>query len=340
MKKPIVFLLILTALCSAFLFPGCGLIDSMRDKVPTTYSNPEKYTVGNTEFEGKVDNLNIWWLDGSVTVRTHKENTVRIEETSNKEAEDNFKLRWRYYNAADYGEVLDIRYSASGEFDYGDLKKDITVYLPENDDMDVSLTIQTASVDVDLSEFENTLDEIYVINYSGKVSVTVDNAEEVRISGQNSDNVPESQRLFSFKANGTVDDLGISTSYAALDISVKEAINADIGTVFADLSFGADRVNRLKLSNSAGRINARVPEFESIDIETWEQPCELALSPEASFKLTMKEKDRFNHRTKPESIEVKFDNATSEGAVYTVGDGKNIITVATASKLTILPYEE
>lgn len=183
MKKLISVLLLALIFCSSCLLSGCGLIDAFSDKVPTTYQNADKYTTGNAEFEGKVDSFSIWWIYGSVTVKTHKENTVRIEETANKELDDTFSLHWRYFNASEYGEILYVRYSASGNFDFGDLKKDITVYLPENEDMDITVNVESASVDLDVSGFENTLEELYILSNSGKVSAKIDSADEVRISG-------------------------------------------------------------------------------------------------------------------------------------------------------------
>ena len=171
MKKLISVLLISLIICSTFLFYSCVF-----DKVPTVYSDPEKYTAGNTEFEGKVDNLSIWWQYGTVTVKTHKENTVKITETANRELDEKFTLHWRYFNASDYGMVLYVQFSASGNFDFGDLKKDLVIYLPENEDMDIAINSNAASVDLDVSEFENNLEELHVFTISGKVSVKIDSA--------------------------------------------------------------------------------------------------------------------------------------------------------------------
>jgi len=340
MKKVLSFLLIAPILCSVCLMSGCGLIDVFSRKVPTTYQNADKYTAGNTEFEGKVDTFHLWWIYGSVTVRTHKENTVKIEETANKALNDTLSLHWRYYEAGEYGDVLNIQYSASGNFDYGDLKKDVTVYLPENDDMYISLTIEAASVDVDISQFENTLDELSVSTNSGKVSAKIDSADEVRISGQNDEGIPEENREFFFRANGTVYDLGISSSYAKVDAAAKSLRDGEVGSVFADLVFAADEVRSLKLFNSRNKIYATVLKFDSLDIETFEDLCELTLSPDASFVLKIKEKDRFQYEMSPKSVSVEFEEVAQNGSQYTVGTGEKIIEVATDSDLRVLPLPE
>jgi len=340
MKKLFSVLLIVMILCSSAIMSGCGLIDAFSDKVPTTYQNAEKYTAGNTEFEGTVDTFSIWWIYGSVSIKTHKENTVKIEETANKELDDTFSLHWRYFNATDYGDILYIRYSASGDFDYGDLKKDITVYLPENDGMDISLTIESASVDIDTSGFKNTLNELSVCTNSGKVSAKIDSADEVRISGQNDEGIPDENREFIFRANGTVYDLGISSSYAKVDVAAKSVRSGEVGSVFADLIFSADEAKRMKLRNSRNKIYATVLKFDSLDIETCDEPCELTLSPDASFVLTLKDKDRFNHQMSPKSVSVEFDGVTESDSQYTVGSGESKISVATDSELIILPLAE
>ena len=339
MKNMISVLLIVALLCASCTLFGCGLIDAFSGKVPTTYQNAEKYTAGNTEFEGKVDTLGIWWLAGSVTVKTHKESTVLIEETASEAIDDSFRLHWRYFDASEYGNVLYVRYSASGNFDFGDLKKDITVYLPENDAMNISLTIDAASVEVDTSGFENTLEELSVSTNSGRVSAKIDSAEEVRISGQNDEGIPEENRVFFFRASGNVDDLGISASYAKVDVAVSSVRSGDVGSVFADAAFFADRVKDLKLTNSRNRIYATVLAFDSLDIETRDAPCELALSPDASFVLTLKEEDRFGYKMSPKLVSVDFAGATQSASQYTVGTGDGEITVATDSDLILCPFQ-
>lgn len=335
MKKLISVLLISLIICSTFLFSSCVF-----DKVPTVYSDPEKYTAGNTEFEGKVDNLSIWWQYGTVTVKTHKENTVKITETANRELDEKFTLHWRYFNASDYGMVLYVQFSASGNFDFGDLKKDLVVYLPENEDMDIAINSNAASVDLDVSEFENNLEELHVFTISGKVSVKIDSADEVWISGQNDEGVPEENREFCFRANGTVSTLGISASYAKVDAYAKKIYNGEIMTVYADLLLEADEARDLKLYNSEGKICATVLNFRSLDIETNYQPCELTLSPDASFVLSIKEKNRFNQNMTPKSVTVEFENMTQSGSQYTVGTGENEISIATDSDIVIIPLAD
>lgn len=339
MKKLISVLLISLILYSTCVFSGCDFFDSFTNMFPTTYSNPEKYTAGNTEFEGKVDLLNIWWQYGTVTLRTHKENTVKIEETANQELDETFSLHWRYYNASDYGQVLHVQFSASGKFDFGDLKKDLVVYLPENNNMDIAINSKAASVDMDISGFENTLKELHVLTESGKVSVKIDSADEVWISGQNDEGIPEENREFYFKANGTVSILGVSASYAKVNVAVKKVYSGEVGTVFNDLYFSADEARNLKLNNSDGKIYATILAFESLDVETFSAPCELTLSPDASFVLTLKEKDQFNHKTTPTSVSVEFEDITQSDSKYTVGRGEKKIAIASNSEIRILPLK-
>lgn len=335
MKRIVSFILTLLLLASVCLSSGCGLIDAFTGKIPTKYDNADKYTTGNGEFEGKVDTFSIWWLDGSVTVKTHKENTVKIVETANRELDDTFSLHWRYHYVEDYGNVLYVRYSASGNFDFGDLKKDVTVYLPENDGMDITVNVDVASVDLDMGGFENTLKELCILSNSGKVSAKVDNADEVRISGQNDEDVPEANRQFFFRANGTVDDLGISSSYAKVYAIAGSMRYADVATVFNDLHLSTGEAKKLSISNSGGNIYATVLKFDSIDLETFDGATELILAPDASFELSMKDKDRFNHKVTPKSVLVEFEDVVQDGSTYTVGSGEKKITVATDSTLRI-----
>ena len=232
--------------------------------------------------------------------------------------------------------MLYIYYSASGNFDFGDLQKDITVYIPENDEMSITVYSETAYVDLDMSGFENTMESLYILSNGGKVSAKVDCADEVRISGQNEDNVPEANREFLLRAN-EIYDIGISASYARLDVAAEYIHSGEVGTVFNDLLFHADKIKRIKLQNSTGKTTATVRDFDSIDIETFEGATELTLSPDASFELTLKEKDRFNHKVSPKSVSVEFDGVKQDGLKYTVGSADKKLTVATDSTLRIIP---
>ena len=341
MKKRILSLclavLMLASLLSLF---GCDFFEAFSDRVPTTYDNEEKYTVGDGTATGKVDHLSIWWIYGSVTVKTHAEDTVRIEETANGEIVEDFRLRWRYHNAPDYGDVLYIRYSASGKFDYGDLSKDLTVYLPENDGMHLSFTIEAAAVDLDVSGFENTLSSLSVSSNSGRVSARIDSADEVHISGQNDEGIPEANREFFFRARGEVDVLGISSSYAKIDAFAHRVYSGEVGTVFADLRFSTAKARDLTLQNSRGKTFATVLDFDKLEIETFDAPCELTVSPDAAFTLTMKSKDRFGHAVSPKGVTLHLAEVVKKSdSLYTVNGGGDTVTVATDSTLTVFPYE-
>lgn len=339
MKRTALLSILVLLLCAPCLLAGCGLFDAFSSNVPTTYPDADQYTAGNTEFEGKVDMLRVFWHFGSVTVRTHGEDTVKIEEVADREVDDTLRLHWRYFHASEYGNVLNIYYSASGDFDFGDLRKDIVVYLPENDGMDIDLTVDSAAVDVDLSQFENTLEELSVITNSGRISARIDSAATVRIAGQNDEGVPEEDREFFLRADGRVYDLGISTSYARVDVAAEYVYKGEVGTVYGDLLFEADEVKSMTLHNSRNRIDATVRQFETLDIEACYEPCVLKLSPDASFTLTLKEKDRFRSKMSPKQVTVDFDGVSGDRPRYTVGAGESSISVATDSDLTVLPLD-
>ena len=175
---------------------------------------------------------------------------------------------------------------------------------------------------------------------SGKVTARIDSADEVRISGQNDEDVPEQMREFFLRANGTVQNLGVSSSYAKVDVAASSVRSGEVGSVFADLCFSAEKVGELTLQNSRNGIYATVLSFNDLEIENFEGECELTLSPDASFVLTVKEKDRFKHPTVPTSVTVGFADAAHSGAQYTVGSGENAISVATAGAFSVLPLAQ
>ena len=75
MKKILVFAA-LTAIALAAMcgMTGCSYFGSV------TYDNADKYSVGNTEVTDKIENIEIDWSSGSVSVVSHSGNTFMLSE--------------------------------------------------------------------------------------------------------------------------------------------------------------------------------------------------------------------------------------------------------------------
>ena len=75
MKKVFVFVILSTVVLASLCgLTGCSAAGSV------TYANADQYTAGDTEITEKVENIEIDWLTGNVSVVPHSGNTVLVSE--------------------------------------------------------------------------------------------------------------------------------------------------------------------------------------------------------------------------------------------------------------------
>ena len=92
-----------------------------------SYPNSSKYKVGNFTLEEEINQLEINWMAGSVTVEVTEENQVYAKET--EVSYDDQKMRYLVENGK-----LTIQYQKAKFFSFGSWSKskDLTVYIPRN----------------------------------------------------------------------------------------------------------------------------------------------------------------------------------------------------------------
>ena len=59
-----------------------------------SYANADKYPAGETVIRDPVKNLDINWTSGKITVAYHSGNTIRLQETAQRELSEDEKLQW------------------------------------------------------------------------------------------------------------------------------------------------------------------------------------------------------------------------------------------------------
>ena len=106
-----------------------------RNETGFGYADAEQYNAGGTTLDAAVENLDIHWTDGKVTIAYHGKDTVEISEKASKPIPEADALRWRLD-----GGTLYIRYSRPGFFKMHSLKKELTVTLPKNISLDREVT--------------------------------------------------------------------------------------------------------------------------------------------------------------------------------------------------------
>lgn len=147
------------AVCVAVAFGGCKSTGTQ-----ISYDNDEAYSIGERSFTESIANLDIEWISGSVTVVTHGESTVVLDETSKKDLSEDAKLRYWLD-----GETLRIRYAKEKRWTALP-EKQLIVYLPQ--ELALKKTeINAVSAEVTLTKL--TTEKLEVGSVSGDVSVSL-----------------------------------------------------------------------------------------------------------------------------------------------------------------------
>lgn len=132
MKKTIAIVLMIV-LC--VLLCGCSINQY-------TYENARRYTAGEGTVNGRVKKIEIGWVDGSITIDHHNEDSIRLSESSTKHLSEKNQLHWWLD-----GNTLRVHYAASG-INLDQIKdKHLTVLLPKGTVPD-RLTINSVSAHV------------------------------------------------------------------------------------------------------------------------------------------------------------------------------------------------
>ena len=210
------------------------------------YDNASKYTAGNTELSGKVKNLDVDWTGGTVTIARHRENTVLVSDTSDKEISPDKELRWWLD-----GETLRIRYAKSGLLTTGlfpSPKKDLTITLPEELALD-HVSIDATSARIDIPSLQ--ADELSIDITSGSIEALAD----VRMASLEA----TSGEIF-FETMNDADEISaeITSGLISLNTGYVKKVKADATS--GDIRFAADGVDELKINVTSGNVVAALPQ--------------------------------------------------------------------------------
>lgn len=138
-----------------------------------TYNNSEDYSVGNAEIYDTVRNVDIDWISGSVKFEVTDENYLYfIEENSLSYTKSK---RVHYFYDED-SRTLKIKFcKSSNQVLFNDLKKNITIYVPQNYN---SLVLKANTVSADIISFVPCISNAEIDTVSGNAKVK--GAEEIQ----------------------------------------------------------------------------------------------------------------------------------------------------------------
>ena len=185
---------------------ACAILIGLKPFVSgARYDSAERYTAGGTTLDAPVRNLDIDWIDGSVTVSCGSQSAVSIAETAPKAISPDAALRWWLD-----GDTLRIRYAKSGFSPFRGSGKDLEVILPG----DVSLKDVRVGIVSGTLAFDGTgaaapdIGKMVLSGASGRIRASVGSVKEMEIStasGSISLNGNEVQKASVESASGAID---------------------------------------------------------------------------------------------------------------------------------------
>ena len=338
MKRIISLILICAFVLS---FSSCGLLFG-EAKYDFSYTDSDKYSAGNTEIENAsaLTRIHLSWYSGNITLETHSEDSIIIEETAEGVADDDRRVHYYYYESDINGGVLFIQFGKSGVEEYEGVKKDIRITVPENDGYYIGITSHGANVNVDTSEYVNTLEKLSVTTEYGAVHASIYNANTVQIAGYNQDKGAAENRIYELDAVGYISTLGFNSSYAEVRVKADTVYSMDnFGSAYCKTYFDVRKTGSIKILATHAETYVNTEEFTSIEITGREKPIYINIPDDTQFTLDITREKAYDSDKDMVSdvVEIGFENVNKvSDTKYTVGNGGKSIKITTFNAIYII----
>ena len=214
-----------------------------------TYENAKKYTAGEADISDPVKNLDIEWINGTVRIQYHNENTILLREESKKKISKDMEMRWWMD-----GDTLRVQYAKSGfrMMGFWNQEKELTVTLPE----------------------EIGFGDVVIGATSGDLEIPELKAENLSLEVTSGD------------INASADAAKISVGATSGDISVKTAEDTEkisVATTSGNISVEAENVDEVKAGCTSGGISVRLGKFETLKVSSTSGDVTAYLPEEPGF---------------------------------------------------------
>ena len=282
MKKT---LLLIILSIFVFLLTGCNIFTT--DNYKFTYIMADKYSFGNASIneETTLKNIHINWYAGEVSISTHAENTIIIEEEIEGSATDDQKVHYKYDVTSKESYLL-IEYGKSGLKDFEGLKKNLKVTVPQHDDYYLGGITHTANFTADFSTYDNCMEKVSYSSDRGSINIKLCDANQVFITGGNNKNIDKNT---AFTLNAVeIGALSMNSSYAIINVEATKIRSiSDFGSVFNDTNLTCDAIGTLKGSCVESNVTIKLGSFEKITFEARDKAINLYLGADMKFKLNL-----------------------------------------------------
>lgn len=303
MKKTAVFVMlaaiVLAAMCG---MTGCYVFGSV------AYANSDKYSVCNTEFTDKIENIEIDWTSGSVSVVSHSENTFLLSENVEDGITEDHRVHWWLD-----GTTLHVKPAASGASLrlFNTWHKDLTLTVPETLSFE-NIIIRTASAEVNAGDLAAEI--LSVSTASGNVSISCE-ANTIKLNS----------------ASGKI-------QLTQKDKADKVSIDTASGKINADLS----QVDKAYFESASGKITVTAESVDSLTVKATSGAvlCALETTPSecklhaVSGKVTLILPDASDFTAKISTTSGDFESdfaLKKDGNTYICGSGSADIDIETTS---------
>ncbi|MBQ9748352.1 MAG: DUF4097 family beta strand repeat protein [Clostridia bacterium] len=197
------------------------------------YEDAARYTRGGASLAQTIEEIEIDWISGAVTVDYHDEATVIFSETSADELTEDTSLYYRVH-----GKTLEIRYMRSGATTESTLKKELTVFIPRGTGL---RALSLNSVSAELTVGALSLTHFEAESVSGTIDASLDEVSEISVQ--------------TVSGNAEV-------SFARADTLKAESVS---GNILAKAYTEAPR--RVDAETVSGSVTLRIPEKTGFTLE-------------------------------------------------------------------------
>ena len=280
------------------------------------YENGEKYTAGDRDISDKIENINIDYMSGNVTLVGTSTDAVSIRETTNKEIEDKKKV----HTWVDGG-TLYVRYCASGRgFNFDNIEKNLEITIPE----DVKLS--NVKVDISSGGFTGSnfeADSLDADASSGGINANC-SAKNIKLDVSSGSIV--------LNQKGLSDLVELEASSGHIDANVETVTDMSVNISSGKIALNAKEVKTFKSNASSGDSQytfLSVPESSVIGSSSGDIDIFIPEDADVAADVSVSSGD------------IRYDLPfTKEGKAYKLGNGKyNMKISASSGDITIKKAE-
>lgn len=236
------------------LFTALILMLCSCTSISYVYSNSNRYSSGEACITQRVEEIDINWTEGSVTVAYHNGDDILLSETASRNLKRNTELHW-YVD----GHKLYIQYAASGVRIPSNLNKKLTVLLPEDLRLDeVNISVASAKIEVDGID----ADQFHLQSASGKISL-----KQVNHS----------------------DAIVLETASGAVSVTAENTDKLSITSVSGKVTADVLQADEVKVTATSGSVKLQFSDVpDSIDASNVSGGVTICLPESAGFKAKLK----------------------------------------------------